>query len=116
MTASELQVIQSAGIRIEDVTPQIIALARVALERCHYIDQAAKWLIHALGADMKVTYISKPGESLKLLPDGSLVIAHPDRPPEILDVNTNHRRMLCQADGKPTPRPREFSDDGPPDS
>jgi len=47
-TWAERQVIQSAGIRLEDADDQIVALAKEALDRCYYIDQAAKRLLRML--------------------------------------------------------------------
>lgn len=37
-----------------------------------------------MNSAMKVTYRTKPGEQLKLLPDGRAVVAHPERPPKVV--------------------------------
>jgi hypothetical protein len=50
MSWAAKKVIESAGIRMEDATPEILALAEIALERCYYIDRAAQWLIERLDA------------------------------------------------------------------
>ncbi len=48
LTWSEEKVVQSAGFRLEDVDDQIAILARIALERCYYIDYAAEELLRML--------------------------------------------------------------------
>lgn len=45
---SEEKVVQSAGFRLEDVDDRIAILARIALERCYYIDRAAEELLRML--------------------------------------------------------------------
>lgn len=45
---SQQKVVECAGIRLEDVTPEIAFLAKTALDRCYYIDQAANELLRML--------------------------------------------------------------------
>jgi len=47
-TWAEEKVIQSAGIRLEDADDRIRYLARVAVEKCYYIESATQWLLGML--------------------------------------------------------------------
>jgi hypothetical protein len=45
---AEQKIVEAAGLRPEHVTPRIERLARIASERCYYIDRAADWLLDEL--------------------------------------------------------------------
>ncbi len=48
LTWAERKIVEAAGIPPERVTPRVEHLARVASERCYYIDRAADWLLDEL--------------------------------------------------------------------
>lgn len=35
---------------------------------------------------MEIVYTAKPGERVKLLPNGNAVVVHPEHPPRILEI------------------------------
>mgnify|MGYP001609533150 CR=1 FL=1 len=47
-TWAESHVLASVGFRPEDADDELIELARIALERCYYIDQAARYVASVL--------------------------------------------------------------------
>ena len=44
---------------------------------------------------MKLVYQGLPSERLKLLPDGSTIVAHPEREPFLIDPHGQRKLLTC---------------------